>query len=133
MHTLLPAAFALLLAAAPLAHAHSVKPIRVLVVSGGCCHNYALQRELLKAGLESRINAAVTHVFYDPKPGEQATRPALPIHASARYAEGYDVVVHNQCAADETAPAALDNVLAPHRAGTPGVNLHCAMHSYRPA
>ncbi|MBC7453469.1 MAG: hypothetical protein H7335_07135 [Massilia sp.] len=56
-----------------------------------------------------------------------ATRPALPIYANPRYADGYDVVIHDECAASEDSAA----VLAPHRLGTPGVNLHCAMHSYR--
>jgi hypothetical protein len=103
----------------------------VLIVSGGCCHNFAVQRELLETGLKARLNAEVTQVFHDPKPGEQATRPALPIYGNPRYADGYDVVVHNECAADEDRATVLDAVLAPHRRGTPGVNLHCAMHSYR--
>jgi len=113
------------------ANAQESKPIRVLIVSGGCCHDYAMQREVLETGLKARIHAEVTHVFYDPKQGEQATRPALPIYGNPAYADGFDVVVHNECAADETSAAVLENVLAPHRAGKPGVNLHCAMHSYR--
>jgi peptidoglycan/xylan/chitin deacetylase (PgdA/CDA1 family) len=113
------------------AGAQEARPIKVLIVSGGCCHNYAVQRDVLEADLKARINADVTQVFHDPKPGEKATRPALPIYGNPRYAEGYDVVLHNECAADEDDPAVLDSVLAPHRAGTPGVNLHCAMHSYR--
>lgn len=121
----------LALAAAFPARAQTVKPIKVLIVSGGCCHNYAMQRDILESGLKARLNAEVTQVFYDPKPGEPATRPALPIYGNPRYADGYDVVVHNECAADEDRAAVLDAVLAPHRQGTPGVNLHCAMHSYR--
>jgi hypothetical protein len=107
------------------------RPIRVLIVSGGCCHDYAQQRALLEQGLKARMSAQVDHVFHDPAPGEQATRPALPIYGNPRYADGYDVVIHDECAADEDNPAALDAVLAPHRAGIPAVNLHCAMHSYR--
>jgi type 1 glutamine amidotransferase len=118
-------------AAALPAEAQTVKPIKVLVVSGGCCHNYAAQRAILEAGLKARLPVEVAHVFYDPKPGEKATRPALPIYGNPHYADGYDVVVHNECAADEDSAEALDAVLAPHRQGTPGVNLHCAMHSYR--
>ncbi|MEO7496167.1 MAG: ThuA domain-containing protein [Massilia sp.] len=114
------------------ARADTVKPIKVLIVSGGCCHNYALQREILDAGLKARIKQVeVSQVFYDPKPGERATRPALPIYGNPRYADGYDVVIHNECAADEDSAATLDAMLAPHRLGVPGVNLHCAMHSYR--
>lgn len=131
MRTPITSLLALALASALPAHAQQPKPIRILVVSGGCCHNYALQRELLETGLEARLNAEVTHVYHDPKPGEPAARPALPILRNPNYADGYDVVVHNECAADESSPEALANVLAPHRAGKPGVNLHCAMHSYR--
>ena len=126
-----PITLGLALAATLPVGAQEAKPIKVLIVSGGCCHNYAVQREVLEAGLKARISADVTQVFYDPKSGEKATRPALPIHTNPRYADGYDVVIHNECAADEDDPAVLDNVLAPHRAGKPGVNLHCAMHSYR--
>jgi hypothetical protein len=113
------------------AHAESAKPIKVLIVSGGCCHNYVQQRELLENGLKDRISVEIGHVYYDPKPGEQATRPALPIYGNPDYAAGYDVVIHDECAADENSAAALDAVLAPHRNGMPAVNLHCAMHSYR--
>lgn len=132
-----PALCLLALAAAMPARADALKPLKplkplkVLIVSGGCCHNYARQREILETGLKARFEADIRHVFYDPKPGEQATRPALPIFTNPHYADGYDVVIHNECAADEDSPAALDAVLAPHRLGMPGVNLHCAMHSYR--
>ncbi len=131
MHKRLPCALALALAFALPSGAQDPKPIKVLIVSGGGYHNYPVQRQLLEEGLKSRIHAEVTQVFYDPKPGDKATRPALPIYGNPRYADGYDVVLHNQCAADEDNPAVIDTVLAPHRAGTPGVNLHCAMHSYR--
>lgn len=124
-------ALALTMAASLPAGAQTAKPLKVLIVSGGCCHNYAAQREILEAGLKSRIGAEVTHAYYDPKPGEDAARPALPIYSNPNYADGYDVVVHNECAASEDRAAVLDAVLAPHRRGVPAVNLHCAMHSYR--
>jgi type 1 glutamine amidotransferase len=124
-------AFAVAIVAAAPAGAEPAPPVKILIVSGGCCHDYAQQRKVLEAGLKVRMKAEVSHVFYDPKPGEQATRPALPIYGNPRYADGFDVVIHNECAADEDSAAALDAVLAPHRAGKPAVNLHCAMHSYR--
>jgi hypothetical protein len=121
----------LTLSAAFPALADTPKPIKVLIVTGGCCHNYPKQREILESGLKERIRAEITHTFHDPKPGEKATRPNLPILSNPGYADGFDVVLHNECAAEEDNPAALDAVLAPHRKGIPAVNLHCAMHSYR--
>ena len=111
--------------------AKAAAPVKILIVSGGCCHDYPQQRKLLEEGLKSRMTAQVSHDFHDPGPGEKATRPALPIYGNPDYAKGFDVVIHNECAADEDSAAALDAVLAPHRAGKPAVNLHCAMHSYR--
>jgi hypothetical protein len=62
---------------------------------------------------------------------DKTTRPSFPAHTNPHYADGYDLVIHDECAADIADPAAVQNVLAPHLAGLPGVNLHCAMHSYR--
>ena len=47
------------------------KPLRVLIVTGGCCHDYANQQGYLKAGIESRINAIVD-VAYNPSIGHVA-------------------------------------------------------------
>jgi hypothetical protein len=127
----LTGALALSLSTLPAAHAESVRPIKVLIVSGGCCHDYPAQRALLERALKERMPAVVSHAYYDPKPREKATRPALPIYGNPHYADGQDVVIHAECAADEDSAAALDAVLAPHRKGIPAVNLHCAMHSYR--
>ncbi len=103
------------------------KPLRALLVIGGCCHDYAAQKDILKAGLEARANLKVDIAFSPDK----TTSPALPILGKADYAKGYDLVIHDECAAAISDPAIIAAVLAPHRAGIPGVNLHCAMHCYR--
>ena len=103
------------------------KPLRALLITGGCCHDYATQKDLLKQGLEARINVVVDHVHSPDK----STNPPLAIYGNADYAKGYDVVIHDECAAAQTDPKIIAGVLAPHRSGIPGVNLHCAMHSYR--
>lgn len=113
------------------AHAAPAQPLRVLIVSGGGYHNYPEQRRLLEDGLKARLNVTVSHAFYDPAGSDQPTRPKLPILTNPHYGDGYDLIIHNECAADESDAAALDSVLAPHRRGIPAVNLHCAMHSYR--
>jgi hypothetical protein len=51
--------------------AEEAKPLRVLVVAGGCCHDYANQKEILKKGIEARVNATVT-VIYD---ATKSTKP----------------------------------------------------------
>ena len=113
------------------ANAAEVKPLRVLLITGGCCHDYARQKDILKQGLEARANIVVDQVHTDIPAGTAATKPPLPIYGNPDYAKGYDVVIHDECAADINDPGIIKGVLAPHRAGLPGVNLHCAMHSYR--
>ncbi len=108
------------------AHA-APKPLRILLITGGCCHDYAQQKDILKRGLEKRANVVIDQIHTD----DQSTRPPLAILGKPDYAKGYDLVIHDECAADVSDPATVEAVLNPHRHGIPGVNLHCAMHSYR--
>ncbi len=124
---LLPALLALTFAYASLHAADAPKPLKVLLITGGCCHDYAAQKDILKAGLEKRANVVVDQIHTDDK----SVKPPLPIYGNADYAKGYDLVIHDECSAGVTDLPVIDAVLAPHRAGIPGVNLHCAMHCYR--
>ena len=108
-------------------HAQDAKPLKVLLITGGCCHDYAKQKDILKTGIESRINAEVTQIHSDDK----GTKPPLAIYGNAEYAKGFDVIIHDECAADIKDVETVKAVLAPHASGIPGVNLHCAMHCYR--
>jgi hypothetical protein len=107
--------------------ADAPKPLRILLITGGCCHDYAAQKDILKEGLEARANVVVDSL-YSP---DTSTRPPLAIFGDGDYAKGYDLVIHDECAADQSDPTLVESVLKPHREGIPGVNLHCAMHSYR--
>ncbi len=107
--------------------AETPKPIKALLITGGCCHDYAQQKDILKKGIEARANVTVD-IIYSP---DGNTKPALPIYGNPDYAKGYDVIIHDECAADINDPAVIQGVLKPHQDGIPGVNLHCAMHCYR--
>ncbi|MEO7415266.1 MAG: ThuA domain-containing protein [Opitutaceae bacterium] len=102
-------------------------PLKALLVIGGCCHDYANQKDILKAGLEKRANLKIDIAYS----ADRNTKPALPIFGNPDYAKGYDVIIHDECSADISDVEIIKGVLAPHRAGIPGVNLHCAVHSYR--
>lgn len=102
-------------------------PLKVLLVAGGCCHDYAAQTKLLKEGIEKRLHAEVT-VAYNPSTSTGAT---FDVYKSDDWAKDYDVVIHDECSASVTDRPYVARILAAHQAGTPAVNLHCAMHSYR--
>ena len=126
--SLMLSASALLIAlASPLQAQKSPKPLKVLLITGGCCHSYATQKNVIKKGLEARANVVVDQIHTD----DSSNNPPLSIYRNPNYAKGYDVVIHDECAAGMADLSILNGVLAPHRNGIPGVNLHCAMHSYR--
>ncbi len=101
--------------------------LKVLLVAGGCCHDYVTQTKLLKEGIEQRIHAKVT-VVLSP---DTSTKATFDIYNSDDWAQGYDVIVHDECSANVIERPYIGRILAAHRDGTPAVNLHCAMHSYR--
>ncbi|HEY5315730.1 MAG TPA: ThuA domain-containing protein [Pirellulales bacterium] len=107
--------------------AGSVKPLRALLVLGGCCHDYAKQKDILAAGISARAHVEVT-IAYNP---DKTTRQLNPVYESADWAQGFDVVIHDECTSDVKDLKLIDRILAPHRHGLPGVVLHCGMHCYR--
>ncbi len=102
------------------------KPLKVLLVTGGCCHDYAKQRELLKAGLEARAHVVVDSIHTD----DRSTKARFDIYEKEDWAKGYDVVIHDECSADVKEMPYVRNILNAHKT-VPAVNLHCAMHCYR--
>jgi hypothetical protein len=103
------------------------KPIRALLVTGGCCHDYANQKKILTDGISARANVTWTIVHE----GDGTTTNRVSIYEKPDWSKGYDVVVHDECFSDVKDRAFVEGILKPHRAGLPAVNLHCAMHSYR--
>src|SRR3954469_18877632 len=107
--------------------ADSGKPIHALLVTGGCCHDYEHQKTVLTEGVSARANVQWTIVHE----GDGSTSHRISIYEKPDWSKGYDVVVHDECFADVKDKDFVENILKPHRAGLPAVNLHCAMHCYR--
>jgi type 1 glutamine amidotransferase len=103
------------------------RPLRALLITGGCCHNYAFQSAQLTNAMTRHAQVEWTIV----NEGGTGTRAELPLYANPAWAKGYDVVVHNECFADTKSPAYLRQITAAHKAGVPAVVIHCAMHTYR--
>src|SRR5437868_15205589 len=73
-----------------------VKPIRALLVIGGCCHDYDKQKDILTKGVSARAHVEWV-VSYDPDKGTKHLNPA---YEKADWAKGFDVVVHDECCSD---------------------------------
>src|SRR4051812_34607220 len=74
------------------------KPIRALLVIGGCCHDYEHQKDILTKGISARANVEWT-VAYDPDKG---TKHKNPVYDNPDWSKNFDVVVHDECSADVT-------------------------------
>ena len=104
-----------------------VTPLKILVVNGGCCHDYDKQGPILKEILEAKLNAEVTLATSPSK----KTDARFKIYEKEDWAKGYDLVIHNECSANVKDKAYVKRILDAHLNGVPAINLHCAMHSYR--
>lgn len=105
------------------------QPLKALLVTGGCCHNYAFQTQALTEGIARSVQVAWTVV----NEGGTGTRAEIPLYDNPDWAKGYDVVVHNECFANTRHEDYIRKIVAAHRAGVPAVVIHCAMHTYRAA
>lgn len=117
-----------LITLAPLAgSADDPPPVKALLVLGGCCHDYARQKDLITKGVSARANVSWV-IAYDP---DTTTKHLNPVYAKDDWAKGFDVIVHDECSSDVKDIDVINRILKPHRDGLPAVVLHCGMHSYR--
>lgn len=120
----------LLCGAASLCHAADAekpKPIKALLITGGCCHDYGRQKDVLTIGLKQRLNIEVTQVHTT----DTTTKARFEMYENPDWAKGYDVVIHDECTSDVKEMPYVENILNAHKNGVAAVNLHCAMHCYR--
>jgi len=102
------------------------QPIRALLIAGGCCHDYEGQHKVLADGIQARANVQVDVYWTDDK----SVNPPFPLYDKKDWAEGYDVIIHDECAAGNEDVAVMNRILEVHKT-IPAVHLHCAMHSFR--
>ncbi len=110
-------------------NAKNAKPrarLKALLVTGGCCHDYKRQHEVLYKGIQARANVQVDVFWTD----DRSTNPPLPLYDDPEWAAGYDVIIHDECAASNRNLKTLQHILDVHQK-IPAIHLHCAMHSFR--
>lgn len=108
---------------------YSGEPVKALIITGGCCHNYLYQTYALGSGVQALANVD----FEIVKAGGNGTDAQLSLYRDPDWAKPYDVVIHNECFADTVDPEYIRRITAAHRGGVPALVIHCAMHTYRSA
>lgn len=107
--------------------AEAGRTLKVLYITGGCCHDYEGQKQAISEGLSSRARMAFTIVHE----GGDKRDHRVSIYARPEWSKGYDVVFHNECFGKVDDATFVARILAEHKRGVPAVLMHCAMHSYR--
>lgn len=102
-------------------------PIRALLITGGCCHDYTVQAAALKEAT-AKLGPITWTVVNE---GGTSKNAKIALYDDPNWAKAYDVVVHNECFADLKDPDYTRKITAAHKGGTPAVVIHCAMHTYR--
>ena len=105
------------------------KPLKALIVTGGCCHNYKFQSEALTSAIKNVADVEVTVV----NEGGTGTRAEIDLYKNKDWAKPYDVIIHNECFADTANEDYIRSITDAHKAGKPAIVIHCAMHTYRSA
>ena len=106
--------------------AENPRPLRALLIAGGCCHDYANQQRVLREGIQARANVRVDVYWTD----NSTTSPVFPLYGKLNWAEEYDVIIHDECGSSVDDPALVNRIIQVHKR-LPAVHLHCAMHSFR--
>jgi len=107
--------------------ASAAEPINALLITGGCCHDYERQKELIPQGLSQRANIQWT-ILHE---GGDSREHEVKLYRTPGWANGYDVIVHNECFGAVTDPEFVKAITTAHFDGVPAVIIHCSLHSYR--
>lgn len=102
--------------------------VKILLITGGCCHDYQYQTDAMKAAFEQhKVDADWTII----NEGGTGTNAQIKLYDDPKWAEGYDVVIHNECFANTASEEYVRKITEAHKNGANAVVIHCAMHTYR--
>ena len=105
---------------------HEVKPIKALIITGGCCHDYDSQTQFLIEGIRKYAN-----VDFDVIKEGEGTEHVHSVFSQKNWTRGYDVVIHNECSADVGDEVGSAVAKEHFESGVGAVMIHCAFHTFR--
>ena len=102
------------------------KPIKALIITGGCCHDYEAQTQFLIDGIQQYAN-----VEFDVIQEGKGTTHVHSVFKQKDWTRGYDVVIHNECSADVGDEVGSAVAKEHFESGVGAVMIHCAFHTFR--
>lgn len=106
------------------------RSLNILMVAGGCCHDYEGQRDLLSEELSRRFDINWTVYFEADKSRDHE----VTLFDDPDWHEDFDAVIYNICFADVKNDDYIESITRAHyESGTAAIALHCTMHTFRDA
>src|SRR5256885_7313756 len=106
----------------------AAEPLKALLITGGCCHDYEAQKKIISEGISARANVTWT-IVHEGTSDSRDTK--FSIYEKPDWAKGFDVVVHNECSGFVTNVDWVEHIARGHFEGVPAVVSYCSIHSYR--
>lgn len=110
--------------------AQSAEPLSALLITGGCCHDYEVQKKTLTEGISARANVTWTIVH---EGGSDDKEHKFSVYEKPDWTKGYDVIVHNECSGKVVDVPFIEGIARAQTNGVGVVMIHCSIHSYREA
>ena len=129
IRSILPALALTLLVHAPAIAQKKVEPLKGLLVTGGCCHDYESQKRIITEGMSQRVNI-VWDIVHEGGTGRDHK---ISVYQEEGWAQKYDVIFHNECFGGVKDDKFVQGIAAAHHNGVPAIFVHCSLHSYRNA
>ncbi len=104
------------------------EPVKILLITGGCCHDYEYQTNALKTAFKDHKVEVNWKVVNE---GGNGTEAEIDLYDDPNWAKDFDVVIHNECFANTKSEAYIRKITEVHKSGVNAVVIHCAMHTYR--
>ena len=106
------------------------KSVDILLVTGGCCHDYDFQAKAMQLAIKKHGLQVNWTVIND---GGTGTDAQISLYDDPNWADSYDLVIHNECFASTKAADYIRRITKAHHDGANAIVIHCAMHTYRDA
>lgn len=103
--------------------------LKGLIITGGCCHDYASQKLIIAQGLSQRMSIDFDIVHE----GGSGKDHKVSVYSQPGWAKKYDVIIHNECFGAVADDDFVKGIAQAHFEGVPAVFIHCSLHSYRTA
>ncbi len=104
------------------------EPVKILLITGGCCHDYDFQTDVIKTAFKDQKIEVEWKVVNE---GGTGTEAEIDLYDNPEWAKGFDVVIHNECFANTKSETYIRKITEAHKSGVNAVVIHCAMHTYR--